>query len=290
MKVLVIGSTVVDVILNVEKMPQLGEDENVVSQDLSVGGCAYNVSHTLRYLHVDNDLFSPIGQGIYGDYIRDHFIDNNLDILLESQEKNGCCYCIVDHSGERTFLALHGCEYIYKKEWFQSIQKENYDAIYVCGLELEEKSGHIICDFLKNAQNVFFAPSSRICYLKQDIMNRMFALKPVVHLSLNELLSYTQCSSVEQGARYLYLKTKQLVIVTLGDKGCYYFDGQDHYIAGFPCQVVNTIGAGDCHLAAFMAYHLQGLSNEEALLKANYLSSLVVGQKGSKLDINRKVV
>lgn len=53
MKVLVIGSTVVDVILNVDRMPLIGEDGNINEQSLSVGGCAFNVFHTLRYLKID---------------------------------------------------------------------------------------------------------------------------------------------------------------------------------------------------------------------------------------------
>ena len=284
MKVLVIGSTVVDVILKVKQMPCIGEDENIISQDLSIGGCAFNVSHTLRYLHADHDLFSPIGAGVYGSYVKDYFQQHHLNILIETQEENGCCYCIVDSQGERTFLALHGCEYKYKKEWLDSIDLDLYDAVYVCGLELEEQSGQLICEFLKNAKKIFFALSSRLCHIKPEIMATMWQYHPIVHLSLNELFMYTQYHQVEQGARMLYQKTKNLVIVTLGEQGCYYFDGMDHYIAGFKSQVVDTIGAGDCHIASFMAYHLAGLSNDEALMKANYLSSLVVSQKGSRIN------
>ena len=111
MKVLVIGSSVCDVIINVQQMPLIGEDENVISQSLNLGGCAFNVANILKYLNIPFDLLSPVGIGIYGDFVRNEMIKKNIPILLESKEDNGCCYCIVDKSGERTFIAHHGGEY-----------------------------------------------------------------------------------------------------------------------------------------------------------------------------------
>ena len=43
-QVLVIGSTVTDVIIHVDHLPKTGEDVHVIRQTLSLGGCAYNVS------------------------------------------------------------------------------------------------------------------------------------------------------------------------------------------------------------------------------------------------------
>ena len=41
-KVLVIGSTVADVVISVERLPKTGEDVHVKSQSMTLGGCAYN--------------------------------------------------------------------------------------------------------------------------------------------------------------------------------------------------------------------------------------------------------
>lgn len=284
MKVLVIGSTVVDVILNVKKMPSIGEDENINEQSLSIGGCAYNVFHTLRYLGIDADLFSPVGKGIYGDYIRNYLNDNGIPVFIESNLENGCCYCIVDQLGERTFLAMHGAEYIFQAEWFEALKDKNYDMIYVCGLELEEKTGKNIIEFLKTRkEQLYFAPSSRFCHINKRLLEEIMSLKPILHLSQSEILSFTNLDSIEQGALALYKKTNNLVIVTLGKQGCYYYDGDHHYLDGYFVKVVDTIGAGDCHLATFMAYQLRGYDTGEALAKANQLSARIVSIKGSRL-------
>ncbi|MBQ1312535.1 MAG: carbohydrate kinase, partial [Blautia sp.] len=63
-KVLVIGSSVCDIVINLmDHLPTTGEDVHAGSQHMSLGGCAYNVSDMLRHFHVPYVLFSPTGTG-----------------------------------------------------------------------------------------------------------------------------------------------------------------------------------------------------------------------------------
>ena len=70
-KCLVIGSTVCDVIIHVDKLPKRSEDVHVKSQSLSLGGCAYNVVSVLHNLDIDYVFISPVGRGMYGDFVRE---------------------------------------------------------------------------------------------------------------------------------------------------------------------------------------------------------------------------
>ena len=51
----------------------------------------------------------------------------------------------------------------------------------------------------------------------------------------------------------------------------------------YKTNVVDTTGAGDCHIGAYISYLTMGLSKEEALDKANYLASTVVSHEGPAL-------
>ena len=51
-QVLVIGSTVTDVIIHVDHLPKTSEDIHVIGQTMSLGGCAYNVSDMIRHFQV----------------------------------------------------------------------------------------------------------------------------------------------------------------------------------------------------------------------------------------------
>ncbi len=288
-KILVIGSSVCDVIIRVHHIPRPEEDENIISQTLSIGGCAYNIASMLRYLQVPHTLFSPIGTGIYGDFVREQFLHNHIPLLLIAKQKNGCCYCLVDDSGERTFLCEHGAEYLFKKEWFDSLNVNDYDCVYICGLEIEEKSGDIIIDFLSHNPHlqIYFAPGPRINHISQKKLQKLFDLHPIIHLNLSEILSYTQQNSLIKAVNDLYSQIQQSLIVTLGDKGCYYFDGkQDITVPSMKAEVVDTIGAGDAHMGAFIAFQTLGYSVKESLQKANQHAAKVVQQQGATLQKN----
>ena len=70
-KVVFIGSTVVDVLLHLPHLPKRSEDINIQTQQLSLGGCAFNASWMCHLLDVEYLLFSPIGTGIYANYIKE---------------------------------------------------------------------------------------------------------------------------------------------------------------------------------------------------------------------------
>ena len=77
-------------------------------------------------------------------------------------------------------------------------------------------------------------------------------------------------------------RTGQLVIVTLG-KGAVAYDGNWYEADGFPTEVVDTVGAGDSHVGAFISARLEGLDMTQALSFANKVSSQIVASKGVHL-------
>lgn len=101
---------------------------------------------------------------------------------------------MVDDSGERTFICEHGAEYFYQKEWFDALEANKYEQVYICGLEIEETTGDMIIDFLEQHPHfqIFFAPGSHILYINPHKMKRLFQLHPILHLNQNEILSYTK--------------------------------------------------------------------------------------------------
>ena len=308
-KILVIGSTVADIIVKLDHMPSRAEDVNVDSQESSLGGCAFNVSEIIRHHNVPYTLFSPVGSGIYGDYVHNQLADRGIKTPLDGFGigDNGCCYCFVESDGERTFICHHGAEYLFKKEWFDALPSE-YSYAYICGLEVEDQTGSVIVDFLEEHPEiqVCFAPGPRITHIDPALMERIFALKPIIHLNEDEVCRFTGCgtmtddsdsdsscssaaetATIEIAARRLHKKTGNVVIVTHGSKGSYAFDVQTlHYAPPVPCEkVVDTIGAGDSHCGTCLAALASGSSLDEMLAQANHIASQVVGKRGAGLAV-----
>lgn len=292
-KVLVIGSTVADVILNVDVLPKTAQDVHILSQRISLGGCAYNVSDVIRHLGVEYTLFSPVGSGVYGDFVRSELQKKGIAPFLLPQEENGCCYCMVEPGGERTFLSYHGAEYRFCREWFDRIDPNAYDAVYICGLEIEEPTGDVIIEFLEQmfapeadcGKVLYFAPGPRILKISEERMHRLFALHPVMHLNKEEVCSYTGKDNLNEAAEALERKTGNAVVVTCGAQGAFLRSKQQETIVpAVPAEVKDTIGAGDSHAGAVIALKCRGYSWETALMGANRIAAAVTEVSGALLS------
>lgn len=293
-KVLVIGSTVVDVIIQLEHLPKTQEDVHVLDQKMSLGGCAYNTSDMIRHFEVPYTLFAPVGTGAYGDFVRAQLAARKVISPIPMPDRdNGCCYCFVEESGERTFVSYHGAEYLFEKEWFALIDVNEIDSVYICGLEIEETTGPNIISWLeKHPQlQVYFAPGPRINQINDALLKRIFALHPILHLNEEEALTYAkrsgchaQALTLEQAAAHLYQQTQNTVIITLGSQGTFYMakDICEH-IPGFSASQIDTIGAGDSHIGAVIACRKLGMTYHDAIRTANLVAARVVETEGALL-------
>ena len=283
---LVIGSAVVDVIVNIPHLPKTGEDIHISRQSRSLGGCAYIVSDILRHFGVPYSLCTAVGSGMYGDFVRKELEKRGVPIYVSRAEENGCCYCMVEEGGERTFIVDHGIEYTFHESYLEKIDIETIDSVYVCGLEIEETDGWNIVRYLQKHPDytIYFAPGSRIMEIQEDRMDAMLSLHPIIHMNEGESLAFTGEKTVEGAARAIHAKTENVVIITLGEKGSYCFDGTDHYAEPVPVTVCDTIGAGDSHMGAVIAGRRLGLSFAEAIKMANHVSSAVVSKAGGLLE------
>lgn len=288
-KVLVIGSTVADIIIRLSHIPTTGADVNVWGQKMSMGGCAFNVSQAIAYYDVPYLLFSPTGTGLYADYIRKETAKLGVNRAeLNPDEPNGCCYCLVEDGGERTFICDHGAEYRFKKEWCDALNPDDFDCAYICGLEMEEETGDIVISFLKESGiPVYYAPGPRIMEMDKDKMERILALNPILHVNRREATLFTGAEDLYEAAKKIMEVSNNTVLITDGENGscCLnYADKKWYYAPAFEAEVVDTIGAGDAHIGTYIAQRQLGKGIEESLKTANYISSKVVQKEGARLD------
>lgn len=283
---LIIGSTCVDIIINLDHLPKTEEDIHPSSQSMALGGCAFNTAYIVRLTGAPYTFISPVGSGMYGDYVAKHMAEAGIPITVRVPEKeNGCCYCLVEATGERTFLSCHGVEYTFKKEWMESFCPEDFGLTYICGLEIEEPTGINIIEYLEEHPNlqVFYAPGPRVLSVGEEKNRRILALHPILHINEQESLALSGKSSVEEAAEHLHALTGNAVIITLGSRGTYCIDksGKTFLAPSVPAgHVVDTIGAGDSHAGAVIACLTMDMTLFDAVSYANLVAAAIVGVKG----------
>lgn len=286
-KCLIIGAAMLDIIMEIDRLPRSGEDMYAKGQKMTVGGCAYNAADILKHFQVDHTFFAPVGTGMYARFIEEELKRSGHESAVKSgQMDNGYCLCMVEADGERTFVTMPGIECRFEKEWFDSLAGKDYESAYVSGYEIEGEGGDVILDFLESVPDilVYYAPGPRITYIPDEKRDRLYRLHPVLHLNETESISATGADTAEDAALRLAGKTGNVVIITLGDRGVLLCEGgKTSVIPAERAEVVDTIGAGDSHIGAVMAMRALGNSFEEAVRTANKVSAMVVGVKGPTL-------
>lgn len=289
-RVLVLGSSCVDVIIRLDHLPVTEENMHPPEQKFQVGGCAYNVANVLGRGGADTTFVTPVGlQGVFGGFVRP---------LLEKQpwakpvflpdQQNGCCYCLVEKSGERTFLGIHGAEYSFDPAWMEPYQDQFFDFAYVCGLEVEERWGDSLIGWLEGANvgRVLYAPCPRGPHIPKERTDRLFALHPLLHLNEREARELAGKSDLQEAMGALHQRTGGALVVTRGAEGALVMDDQGrlHTLPGERVsQVADTIGAGDAHAGAVLLGLCRGLPLPDAAALANRVSAQVVQVTGATL-------
>ena len=289
---LIIGSTCVDVIINIPHLPVTQEDIHPTAQTMALGGCAYNVANIVRLLGTPCTHISPVGRGMYGDYVAKCLAEVGVPVTVHvPDQENGCCYCLVEDTGERTFMSYHGVEYAFAKEWMATYNADDFGLTYVCGIEVEEPTGINIVEYLEEHPNlqIFFAPGPRLKHIAQEKIDRILALHPILHINELEAMTMSGKDTIEAAADHLHSITGNSVIITLGEQGtyCKEADGTTYLIPSIPVKhVVDTIGAGDSHAGTTISCLTKGMSLRDSVAYANKVAAAIVGVKG--LDIKRE--
>ena len=299
-KLLVIGSTCVDVIIKLDHLPKTGEDMHPEWQHFAMGGCAYNVTRIPRGCGIDVTLVTPVGtEGVYSGFVKENLLKQGFKgpVTVEGAE-NGCCYCFVEKDGERTFVSVHGIEYSFHEPYMENLKGQSFDYTYICGLEAEEETGYELIQWLENhigtgssasegisAGTLLYAPGPRGVEISPDKNERIFAMNPVLHLNEEEAMALSGAKTPEDAASKLQEKTRNLIVITLGEKGVLWMekDGSLHRMPSKKAVVKDTIGAGDSHCGALLTGMCMEWSMDKTMSFANAISGKVVSREGASL-------
>ena len=218
-----IGSTCVDVIIRVDHLPRTEENLHPDSQRFAIGGCAYNVANILGRAGASVTFVTPVGeQGVFGGFAAAQLakLPFARPVLLPN-EANGCCYCLVEANGERTFMSIHGAEYSFSPEWMRFCERGHFQYGYVCGLEVEEKTGGLLVDYMKNApvETWLYSPGPRGAGIDRARTDAIFALHPILHLSGSEAGALSGRDGLDDALLALHERTQAPIIATVGAQG-----------------------------------------------------------------------
>lgn len=293
-RILIIGSLNMDMVIDMKAMPRVGE--TVLGSTLTYvpGGKGANQTYAAGKIGGNVAMLGCVGDDTVGETLIQNLATSGADasaIRRVKGEPTGTAVIYVNEDGDNSIVVVSGanavCDIAYLKEYDDFIANADYVMLQ---MEIPYETVFYAIRRAKELGKTVIlnpAPAPLAEQIPTDIWDKIDYFTPneteLLKLTNQDVLSE---ENVKKGAETLIQKGVKHVLVTLGDKGVFYFDGESGEI--FPARkvdAVDTTAAGDCFSGAFVTGLSEGKTVADAISMANLASSLAVTRKGAQSSI-----
>ncbi|MFG6207906.1 PfkB family carbohydrate kinase [Pseudomonas retamae] len=287
-KMLHTGQVIIDLVMAVEKLPQIGGDVLAQSAGFEAGG-GFNVMAAAVRNGLPVVYLGRHGTGRFGDLARQAMQAEGICIgIAEPAERDtGLCVALTDASAERSFISYIGAEGEVSSEDLNGVAAEAGDFVYLSGYSLlHEGKAQALLDWtlaLPKGINVVFDPGPLVESPDSPLMQALLPRIDVWTSNSVEALRFTAAEDIAEALDRLvrHLPDLVLMVVRDGPQGCWIQQaGERRHVPGFAVKAVDSNGAGDAHAGVFIAGLAQGLNALEAARRANAAAALAVTRWG----------
>jgi sugar/nucleoside kinase (ribokinase family) len=280
-----LSGVVIDLIYRVQAVPTAGGEALVHDMVLTPGG-GFNAMVAARRAGMRVSCAAPCGTGPLADMAREGLQAQGIAVLGgRGAQDQGCCTVLIDDAGERTFIAKEGAESAITATGLAQINSAIYDWIMLSGYALVYAgSRDALVDWisaLPAKSMVILDPSPLVGHIAPEILSRMLLRLSWISANAAEASILTGHSDPVLAAAAL-AQPRHGALVRMGDTGCLLaLPGQPvQHIPAYPVQAIDTNGAGDAHLGAFIAAMAAGQTPQNAARFANVAAALSTTKPG----------
>jgi sugar/nucleoside kinase (ribokinase family) len=260
-RLLVVGSAIVDLVLYVDAVPDPGGDVLARRSLTRVGG-AFNVLAAAVAAGLPTAYVGLTGDGPFGTQVRAALTEAGVELVFPepAATDSGFCVALVDRAGERTFATTVGAEGGLTTELLATVVPRETDAIYVSGYDLAYPHGQAIAEWVRGlggGRTVLLDPGPLVAEIDADLLDRVLECVSWLSLNLREGVLLTSHAEPKAIARTVFERAPALegVVIRDGANGCdvFWAPEEGQHVPAPEVQVVDSNGAGDVHVAAFLA-------------------------------------
>ena len=238
------------------------------------GGAPANVAVGIAKLGIDAGFIGKVGADAFGDFLRETLAQNRVNtdsLIADATARTTLAFVATRSDGMKdiTFYRHPGADIRLSPDELdtdaiQSAALFHYGSVSLSHSPSREatleaikaaKTGGALLSYDANLRLMLWDDAD-------DAKRWIWEVMPyadVVKISEEEWEFIMGDVSFATGAkRILEQQGASLVVVTLGEKGCYYTNGSaEGAVDGFAAKVVDTLGAGDAFVAAMLSQLLQ---------------------------------
>ncbi|WFP65909.1 PfkB family carbohydrate kinase [Mesorhizobium sp. WSM4904] len=285
-----VGSAVVDYVYRIDALPAPGA-ERTASSYARVAGGGFNMMVAASRTGMKVVFGGRLGTGPDGDLLRSAFAAEGIETLTPPSPlmDSGNCVAMISSDAERTFVSWPGAESVLTPDMMMPVQITPGDWIFTSGYTLSYPgSRDALADWIEALpadSPLVFDPTPVIAEIPRPILDRVLACTTWLSCNADEAAEIAGAGDAQTVAIRLlaqHCPKAQGVVIRAGARGCLVrlAEGGTRAIPGFAVNAIDTNGAGDTHIGAFVSALSRSLSAYEAAGYANAAAALSVTRHG----------
>ena len=282
----VLGIFVADISFSGEKIPSTGETILGDSYNIGPGGKGCNQAIAISRLGGKVNFITKLGNDSYGKLAINNLKKDNIDIsniIISDKHKTGVAGIHVDrNTGKNAITVVRGApESLSIKEININIIKDS--KIFLTQLEIPLDVTFHCLKKAKEESLINILNPAPACKLNNDFFKLIdYFIPNETEAEFYTGIKINNKNDAKESAKKLYDMGIKNVIITLGEKGLYYFNGKEEiYMEANQVKAIDTTGAGDAFNGGFSFALLKGKKIKDCLEFANKVAGLSTTKLGA---------
>lgn len=282
--ILIIGSINIDLVINTDILPKLGETVHGKNFMTSYGGKGANQAVAVAKIYGEADMIGAVGCDEFGKLLKANLESNNIKTEgVKIAETNSGVAVITVCGGDNHIILDGGANDTVSPAWIDAninLIKNADIVIFQLEIPMEtiiyaaKKAKEFGCKVLLNP-----APAAK---LPEELLLFTDIIIPNEH----EAAIITGKTDETEALKALWNDGKRTVIITLGEKGSLYNEGNEiKSQKAFPVKAVDSTAAGDSFIGGFCSMIAEVKTMEEAVRFATSVSAITVSRPGAGASI-----
>ena len=281
MKIAVIGSTNIDVVSYIDKIPAGGETRAAQNFHTAHGGKGANQAVAAAKLGADVLMVTAVGDDMFGKGALENFKRNNMDtsrVNVVEGVATGVATIIVEASGQNRILLYKGAN----DKLTPELVLQAADDLKACNIIV---TVYAAIDFAnENKIPVLLNPAPAVKELSIEMACKCdFFVPNETELGILTDMPVGSREEVKAAAASLLAKGLKNIIVTLGSKGALWLANDiEEFVPARKVQAVDSTGAGDSFIGCFVENYVKTGDVLESIKRASQYATLSVTKKGTQ--------
>lgn len=293
-KIAVVGSNMIDLITNIERMPKKGETVEAPHFDLGFGGKGANQAVAAAMLGADVTMVTKVGDDMFGREVKKNFESFGIDstfVEIVENTSNGVAPIFVDNEGNNSILIIKGANAFFKMDDVDKAKEKILESdLVLMQLEIPIDTVYYAIELCFNNDIPVLlnpAPGAQLDF--EYIKKVLFFIPNETELEIITGMPVSTVEDIKKAAIWLLGRGVKNVIVTLGEKGSLLVTPDSvELVPAVEVQPRDTTGAGDAFIGSFAYYFVATGEILKTIEYANRYAALSTLKTGTQKSFYRR--